>query len=89
MILVNFYQSIKFGGPSLWIEGLYVSPAVRRRGVGHALVDFVIDWGEANGFLGIDLEAYQHNTPAAVLYRTLGFRRLNRSRFSFDYSDAD
>lgn len=86
-ILVNFYLSIKFGGPSLWIEGLYVSPDFRRRGVGQQLVDHVIDWGVANDYLGVDLEAYQTNTPAAVLYRSLGFRRLGRARFSLDFAD--
>jgi len=87
-ILVNVYRSIKFGGRSLWIEGLYVAPEFRRRGIGRELVEHVIDWGEERPFLGVDLEAYQTNTPAAVLYRTLGFRRLGRARFSYDYEHA-
>lgn len=85
VILVNYYHSIKFGGPSLWIEGLYVDPSFRRRSIGRQLVEFVLDWAEPRGFLGMDLEAYQGNTPAAVLYRSLGFFRLGRERFCFDY----
>lgn len=88
-ILVNFYRSIKFAGPSLWIEGLYVDPDHRRRGIGRILVEHVLDWAEPREFVGIDLEAYQTNTPAAVLYRSLGFRRLGRARFSLDFSDLD
>lgn len=82
VILANFNWSPKFGGRSLWIESLYVSPLARRRGIGRRLVDHLLDWGEAHGIPGVDIEAYRGNTPASVLYRTMGFRRLARERFS-------
>jgi ribosomal protein S18 acetylase RimI-like enzyme len=81
VIVANFHWSLKFAGRSLWIEELYVTPDARREGFGRALVDRVVEYAQANDIRGIDLEAYQGNTPASVLYRTAGFRRLGRERF--------
>ncbi len=73
--------SLKFGGPSIWIEELYVDPQARRLGVGRLLVEALLDWADENGISGVDLEAYQGNTPASILYRSVGFQRLGRERF--------
>lgn len=86
IILANKYWSVKFGGRSLWIEELYVDPEFRRRGIGVNLVKLVLSYGRENGFKGIDLEAYQGNTPAAILYRTMGFKRLGRARFYYSFT---
>ena len=83
IVLANFNWSLKFGGRALWIEELYVNPQYRRMGVGRALVDLVLDYAEEHGIGGIDLEAYHGNTPASVLYRTMGFHRLGRERFYY------
>lgn len=83
LILANFEWSVKFAGRALWIEELYVTPSARRRGLGRKLVEFVLDWAEDNDVVGIDLEAYQGNTPASILYRSLGFHRLGRERFYY------
>lgn len=87
LILVNIHISVEFEGDGLWIEELYVDPSQRRRGIGRKLVDHLLDWAEEHGFQGIDLEAYHGNTPAAVLYRSLGFHRLGRERFYFRFDD--
>ena len=76
--------SLKFGGSSVWIEELYVSPTARRNGIGRLLVDALLDWAEGNDIDGVDLEAYQGNTPASILYRSIGFRRLGRERFCLE-----
>lgn len=81
VIVANFNWSLKFAGRSLWIEELYVTPDERRRGLGRALVDRVVEYAKNHEIEGIDLEAYQGNTPASVLYRTAGFHRLGRERF--------
>lgn len=81
VIVANFNWSLKFAGRSLWIEELYVTPESRRHGYGRALVDRVVEYAQNHDIRGIDLEAYQGNTPASVLYRTAGFRRLGRERF--------
>lgn len=83
VVLANFHWSLKFAGRALWIEELYVTPAFRRRGIGAKLVGRVLDFAEAHDIRGIDLEAYQGNTPASILYRSLGFHRLGRERFYY------
>lgn len=75
--------SLKFGGASVWIEELYVTPDARRHGIGRVLVEKLLDWADDNQVHGVDLEAYQGNTPASVLYRSLGFHRLGRERFYY------
>ena len=81
VVVANCNWSLKFAGRALWIEELYVTPEHRRSGLGRALVDRVVAYAEDHDIRGIDLEAYQGNTPASVLYRTAGFHRLGRERF--------
>ena len=83
LIMANLNWSPKFQGRSLWIESLFVPDHGRRRGIGRGLVDHLLDWAEDHGIEGIDIEAYRGNTPASVLYRTMGFRRLGRERFYY------
>lgn len=83
VVLANFEWSLKFAGRALWIEELYVTPSARRQGLGRRLVEELLDWAEANQIRGIDLEAYQGNTPASILYRSIGFHRLGRERFYY------
>ncbi len=86
LVLANVLFSPKFAGKALWLENLYVDPQWRRNGLGRRLVEYTLDWAETHGIKGIDLEAYQGNTPAAILYRSLGFERLSRERFWFDFN---
>jgi len=81
VVLANIRWSVKFEGRSLWIEELFVAPEYRRRGLGRALVHEVEAYAQREDLRGIDLEAYQGNTPASVLYRTEGYHRLGRERF--------
>ena len=83
VVLANFNWSLKFSGRALWLEELYVTPRARRRGLGRILVETVLDWAEENDIRGIDLEAYRGNTPASILYRSLGFHRMGRERFYY------
>ncbi len=75
--------SVKFSGWSLWIEELYVGKAARQRGLGRRLVEHLLHIARSEQLRGIDLEAYHGNAPAALLYRSLGFRRLGRERFYY------
>ena len=88
VLLANFNWSPKFGGRALWIESLYVTPTARRQGVGRVLVERLLDWSEDHGVRGVDIEAYHGNTPAGVLYRSLGFHRLGRERFAYRTFEA-
>ena len=86
IIVAHKWTSTKFCGPAFWIETLYVDPSCRRGGVGRRLVTDLLEHAEQNGYRGIDLEAYRMNAPAAYLYRSLGFRRLGRERYSVSIS---
>jgi len=58
------------------IAGLYsmwVDPAVRRRGVGRALVDAVAGWARARGAGRLELDVVAGNAPAIALYTAAGF----------------
>jgi GNAT superfamily N-acetyltransferase len=83
------FWSLKMGGQGLWIEGLYVSPDFRRRGLAQKLVAFLIEWAEKEGYKGLELEAYHMNTAASCLYRAEGFRRLARERYCFHFGIDD
>lgn len=87
VLLANEFSSIKFPGRALWIEELYVDPSYRRLGLGRMLVEHMLDWAYEAGFAGVELEAYRMNTAASVLYRSIGFKRLARERYSFEMSD--
>jgi ribosomal protein S18 acetylase RimI-like enzyme len=84
VLLATALMSVKHGGRSLWLEQLYVDPAGRKLGIGRALVQRLLRHARQEGLVGIDLESYQLNAPASCLYRSLGFRRLGRERFTID-----
>ena len=85
VLVASRMLSVKFAGRSLWIEELYVGRKARRKGYGRDLVEALLDRASAQGIQGIDLEAYHGNDAAALLYRSLGFERLGRERFSYDF----
>lgn len=81
--------SLKCGGSSVWVEELYVLPGFRQHGIGHKLVDALIGWCEENDVLAIELEAYRMNTAASILYRSHGFNRLPRERYSYRLAENE
>ena len=82
LLVAHRWHSVTFAGPSFWLESLYVDPTIRRKGLGRALVEDLLQYSRAAGIRGIDLEAYRMNAPAGYLYRAFGFRRLGRERYS-------
>jgi ribosomal protein S18 acetylase RimI-like enzyme len=89
VVVANEFQSIKFPGRALWIEELYVDPGFRRHGIGRKLVDALLHHAWKLGIQGVELEAYRMNTAASVLYRSIGFKRLARERYSIRMDEFD
>jgi ribosomal protein S18 acetylase RimI-like enzyme len=89
VVVAGEFLSIKFPGRALWIEELYVRPDFRRHGLGRLLVTELLEVAEADGIVGVELEAYRMNTAASVLYRSLGFRRMARERYSYSMHDDE
>jgi aminoglycoside 6'-N-acetyltransferase I len=56
-----------------FLEGWFVEPAVRRRGVGRALVSATEDWARAQGCTEFASDAVADNELGAAAHRGLGF----------------
>jgi ribosomal protein S18 acetylase RimI-like enzyme len=55
------------------LEDLYVDEAVRRHGLGEALVNAAVERARERGCHRIELDANEANAPAMALYERLGF----------------
>lgn len=78
---VAHHWSLEHGGPSCWLEELYVLPQWRCRGIGSALVRTALERAHAQGCLVMDLEVTADHARAAQLYEREGFRFLRRDRW--------
>lgn len=56
-----------------YLEGWYVVPEARRRGIGAALVKAAEDWGRAQGCTEFGSDALLDNDVSAAAHRALGF----------------
>jgi aminoglycoside 6'-N-acetyltransferase I len=59
--------------PVAFLEGWYVVPSERRRGVGRALVAAAEDWGREQGCREFASDAELENTESAAAHQALGF----------------
>jgi len=75
------FLGLEHGGPSGWLEELYVRPEWRGRGIGSALVAETIRTATALGWHALDLEVDHEHLQAEALYARFGFQRHTRSRF--------
>jgi GNAT superfamily N-acetyltransferase len=58
------------------IKRMYVRSAIRRRGVGRALVRRLLDEAHAIGYQRIRLDSARFMKQAHALYRSFGFREI-------------
>src|SRR4029453_18419193 len=59
--------------PVAFVEGVYVEPAARDRGVARALVSAVEDWAEAEGCAELASDSPLENLAAPPFPRAFGF----------------
>lgn len=78
---VAMIWSLEHGGPSSWLEELYVLPDWRSGGVGAALLRASLAQAKERGCLMMDLEVTADHARAANLYRREGFAALERGRW--------
>lgn len=62
------------------VGGMWVDPGLRRRGVGAALLDAVVQWARERGFGRLELWAPAHAPAALTLYRAAGFTETGARR---------
>lgn len=60
------------------ILNLAVAPAGRRRGLGRALVEEILEVLAGRGVRSVYLEVRESNAPARALYAAHGFREVGR-----------
>ena len=58
---------------SAYLISMWVEPNARRRGVGAALVDAVLEWARANSKHRVVLDVREDNAGAIALYTSRGF----------------
>lgn len=65
-------------GPAAYLEGWYVDPDYRHKGIGKALVEAATLWARDRGYswLGSDVEL--HNTISQSAHNALGFEETGR-----------
>ena len=64
--------------PVLFLEGMFVDPDHRRRGVAGALVAAVADWGRTRGCTEFASDAEIDNVDSHAVHRALGFAETGR-----------
>lgn len=79
---VALHWSLEHGGPSCWLEELYVLPDRRCRGLGVALLQAACTRARELGCLVMDLEVTADHARAEHLYEREGFRELGRRRWA-------
>jgi GNAT superfamily N-acetyltransferase len=73
MAALHFTISTAEGGKVAGLEDCIVHPEHRRKGVGQALLAYVLEQARAEGALRVMLLTDGDNTRAQALYRKLGF----------------
>ena len=71
---LHYTTSTAEGGKSAWFEDLCVLPEMRGKGIGPALLGFVLDAAKRRGVLRVTLLTDGDNARAQALYRKLGFK---------------
>jgi ribosomal protein S18 acetylase RimI-like enzyme len=71
--LFRFRPGIWSAGAETYLQELYVVPALRRRGIGRALLEATIELARERGADGIDLNTGETDTGARALYESMGF----------------
>ena len=67
--------------PVAFLEGIYVAPAARERGVARALVAAVQDWARDQGCTELASDAAIDNTGSLRMHNALGFVETQRVVF--------
>ncbi len=74
MAALHYGISTAEGGKAAWLEDMCVLPEARGRGVGPALLRYVLDDAKRQAVLRVTLLTDGDNHRAQGLYRKLGFR---------------
>jgi aminoglycoside 6'-N-acetyltransferase I len=65
--------------PVAYVEGWYVVPESRRKGVGGALIEAVEAWSAARGYAELASDALLDNIVSEKAHKALGFEEVERA----------
>lgn len=83
------YAGLWLAPPDADVQTIAVAPDARRRGLGSALLDHLIEHARTSGCRRLHLEVRADNAAAVQLYEEYGFRTVRvRERYYPDFSDA-
>jgi len=68
--------------PCLELFNVAVLEAAQRRGIGRALLEFVIDKAKADGYRSISLTCLRAADPARALYESVGFKQADSVKYA-------
>lgn len=71
-VVLTVRFTMEHGGPSGWIDDLFVRPAWRRHGVARTLVDALVADARRRGCRSLHVEVGADNVPARALYARYG-----------------
>ena len=60
--------------------GMFVLPPFRRRGIGRALLQWMLAWAGEHAYEKVTLAVFADNVPAITLYQSAGFAEEGRLR---------
>lgn len=64
--------------PVAFLEGIYVAPGYRLRGVARALIDACAAWGREHGVMEFASDAYVDDNDSHAMHKALGFEETER-----------
>ena len=67
--------------PVLFLEGIYVRPIDRRKGIARLLCNAVADWGTSRGCVEFGSDALLENSASHAMHAALGFEETQRVVF--------
>lgn len=76
--LRNDYVNGTESSPVAFLEGLYVAPTHRRRGIARELVSAVVEWATTRGCKEFASDAALENEVSHRVHRSLGFEETER-----------
>jgi GNAT superfamily N-acetyltransferase len=79
--LISFLWTLEHGGPTAWLDEVYVEPSRRGAGIGRKLVEAAMQVARDSGCIALDLEVDAGHDAAERLYERMGFRRHRRVRW--------
>lgn len=73
----DYVEGAEFS-PAGYLEGIYVKPEYRRRGIAKTLIAFAKEWCAAAGCRELASDCELHNTASALFHEQVGFQEENR-----------